>query len=172
MRLAPLLVALLIAPPALADAGRAAVLDAARALAADDPYPTLVTVDGRGRPRARTVEASAIEANDAGDIVVWIGTNPDSRKVAQLRAHPAATLHWADDDAGTYVSLMGTATLHDDAPTVAAHTFNAPESLDAFWPDWPEDYLLIRVLAERIEVLGGGLEPDADTWAPAGADVD
>lgn len=148
----------------------AAIVAAARALAAADPWPTLISVDSEGRPRARTVEASALQDAPCG-LEVWVATNPESRKVAQIRAHPRVTLHWADDAAGSYVTLLGTATLHDDAATIAAHTFTTPQSLRAFWPDWPEGYLLVRIVADRIEALGGDLAPDPVTWAPAGADL-
>ncbi|MEE4301440.1 MAG: pyridoxamine 5'-phosphate oxidase family protein [Pseudomonadales bacterium] len=139
-----------------------AVVRAARAIMASDPTPTLISLDARGHPRARTVQVSE---PDAG-FVLWIATRPNTRKVEQLRSDARVTLHYADDDAGAYLSVMGRATLHDDPATIAAHTFHAAADLAAFWPDYPEDYLLIRVTPDWIEVLGAGAEADPETWRP------
>jgi Uncharacterized stress protein (general stress protein 26) len=135
---------------------------AARSVMASDPTPTLISLDRDGHPRARTVQVSAPDE----DFVLWIATKPNTRKVEQLRGDARVTLHYADDDAGTYVSVMGRATLHDDAGTLAAHTFHDAADLAAFWPDYPEDYLLIRIEPASIEVLGAGAEPDPETWRP------
>lgn len=143
-------------------AQRDRLLDAIRAIMAGDRYPTLVSVDADGQPRARTVEVSVPDP----DMTLWVATRPNTRKVAQLRAAPRATLHYAVDAEGSYVSVMGTATLHDDAETIARHRFQTDASLAAFWPDFPEDYLLIRIRPEWIEVLGAGVEADPDDWRP------
>lgn len=139
-----------------------ALREAARSIMASDPTPTLVSLDADDHPRARTVQASEPDA----DFVIWIATKPNTRKVEQLRGDDRVTLHYADDDAGTYVSVMGRATLHDDAETLAAHTFHDAADLAAFWPDYPRDYLLIRVEPAWIEVLGAGAEADPETWRP------
>ena len=78
------------------------------------------------------------------------------------------TLHYAKDSAAAYVSVMGRATLHEDPDTLKAHTFHTPADLAAFWPDYPSDYLLIRVIPERIEVLSAEVAADSHTWAPQG----
>jgi general stress protein 26 len=161
MHRALLLSLALLASPAIR-AAEAELAAAARAVMAMDPNPTLVTLDDVGRPRARTVRVSAPDE----DFVLWIATKPNTRKVAQLRADDRVTLHYADDDVAVYVSVMGTATLHHDPATLAAHTFHDDAELAAFWPDYPDDYLLIRVEADWIEVLGGGALPDPETWRP------
>lgn len=145
-----------------AGAEQVELADAARSVMALDPTPTLVSLDAEGRPRARTVQVSTPD----DDFTLWIATQPNTRKVEQLRGDPRVTLHYAADDAGAYVSVMGRATLHEDPATIAAHTFHDDADLAAFWPDYPERYLLIRITPEWIEVLGGGAEADPVTWRP------
>ena len=160
----PLILLILLALCIEAGSANAALADAARAVMALDPTPTLITLDARGQPRARTVQASEPDA----DFTVWIATRPNTRKVAQLRAQDRVTLHYAKDSAAAYVSVMGRATLHEDPDTLKAHTFHTPADLAAFWPDYPSDYLLIRVIPERIEVLSAEVAADSHTWAPQG----
>ena len=47
---------------------------------------TLITLDQEGRPRARVMDAFLPE----DDFTVWFGTNPKSRKVAQIKNDPRA----------------------------------------------------------------------------------
>lgn len=144
------------------------VLEAARQIIAGDPDCALITVDGNGQPRARTVTASAPEA----DMTIWIATKPNTRKVSQLREHPEVTLYFSNDAAFSYVSIMGTATLHDDPTTVDAKNFYPPEQLRMHWPDYPKDFLLIKVTPKWIEVEGHGMSGHADTWQPQGVRLD
>lgn len=95
---------------------RAVLLAAARALLAEDRLGTFITVDGEGRPRARTVLLSAPDA----DLTLWIGTRPGSRKLAQIAAHPQATVHVALDAKAGYASLTGTARAVTDPAIIAA----------------------------------------------------
>lgn len=164
MYLLTLFAASAVAYAANADLADADLADAARTVMALDSTPTLITIDASGQPRARTVQAS----NPDADFTLWIATKPNTRKVTQLRANDRVTLHYAKDADGVYVSVMGRATLHDDPETLRDHSFHSESDLAAFWPDYPDDYLLIRIAAERVEVLGGGAAPDAVTWAPQG----
>lgn len=140
----------------------AKVLEAARAIIADDPDCALITVDTDGQPRARTVTASPPEE----DMTIWIATRPATRKVEQIRHHHRVTLYFNDDAKGSYVSVMGRATLHDDLPTIEAKNFWKDPKLHVFWPDYPDDYLLIEVEPLWIEVLGHGVAPHPETWRP------
>src|SRR5258706_15685338 len=46
-------------------------------------YCALITLDSNGRVHARTMDPSPPEEN----MVVWLATNPKSRKVAEIRRH-------------------------------------------------------------------------------------
>jgi len=143
------------------------VLAAAREIMAAARYCDLVTVAEDGRPQARIVDPFAPE----DDFTVWAATRPMTRKVAQIRAHPQATLLWFDRESLSYVTLLGDAELVDDPAEKAAR-----------WkPEWAgfyedenrgDDYLLIRVRPRRIEVVsfGRGIESDPVTWLPTAVD--
>lgn len=158
------------APP-LSDLYRAedetAVLAAARAIIAEDYVATLIILDAAGVPRARSVGV-----NDPDESFgIWIGTRRTSRKVTQIRANPNATLHFARDNlaqnmAGAYyASLMGTATVHTDAATLAAQA-PAEEYRRSFWPNFPDDFAAIRFQTKWLEVTGRGIRGDTANWQP------
>lgn len=140
----------------------AKILSAARAIIADDPNCALITLDADGQPRARTVRTSTPE----DDMTIWIATRPATRKVQQIRENDKVTLFFDDDARLSYVSVMGRATLHEDLATKKAKSFFDEAELELFFPDYPEDYLLIRVEPIWIEVLGHGVEPHPELWRP------
>lgn len=160
---ATVLLAGLLAGGAQAAGDDADLRQAARTIVAADPLPTLVTIDAEGQPRTRTMEVSAPRA----DFDFWLATRPGTRKLGQIAENPRVTLHFADDDGGAYVNVLGRASIHRDARTIEAHTFNSPASLAAFWPDHPDGYVLVHVVATRIEVVGAGIEGDPVSWRPA-----
>ena len=141
-----------------------AILSAARAIIAEDPNCALITLDADLQPRVRTVTASPPEE----DLTIWIATRPSTRKARQIRQHDKVTLYFDDDARGSYVSIMGNATLHNDLETKKAKNFHDEGALRAFWPNYPDDYLLIKVVPLWIEVLGHGIEADPETWRPQG----
>lgn len=138
------------------------ILAAARSIIASDPDCALITLDENARPRVRTVTASAPDEN----MVIWVATRPDTRKVRQISQNGKVALYFDDDEAASYVSIMGTATLHDDQATKVAKNFYDPARLKMFWPDFPDDYLLIRIEPDWIEVMGHGIQGHPRTWRP------
>lgn len=143
----------------------AEILSAARAIIERDPNCALITVDGNGQPRARTVRASA----PGDDMTIWIATRPSTRKVEQIRGHDRVTLFFAVDEELSYVSVMGRATLHDHPAAAGAPRIFDEDELLTFWPDYPEDYLLVRVEPIWLEVLGHGIDAHPVTWRPQAA---
>ncbi len=79
----------------------------------------LITLDSNGVPRVRSVGVSDPE----DDLTMWIGTRRTSRKVAQVRDNPNATLFFNFDDLSGgyakafYASFMGLASVHTDPAT-------------------------------------------------------
>jgi general stress protein 26 len=141
---------------------RDAVLAAARQIIESDPFMTLVTVDEDGQPRTRTVEHSPPDAH----MVIYISTIPDTRKVDQIRTNPKVTLYFDGPGDTTYVSIMGTATIHTDPATVMKHAWRTESARAVFWPDFPEDYVLIRVEPTWLEVVTPELESRQADWRP------
>lgn len=122
---------------------------------------TLVTLDTTGHPQARVVDAFAPDA----DMVVRVGTSRRTRKVDEIRRDPRVTLSYFDPASSGYVTLRGIATLTAD-PAEAARWWK-PE-WEAFYPAGREDYLLIVITPERLEVVseGRGVVGDPETWRP------
>lgn len=142
---------------------RAQVVAAAREIMKGARYCTLVSIGLDGQPQARVVDAFA---PDSG-LTVWIATNAVTRKVGEIRHDPRVTLLYFNPTTFEYVTVIGRATLVDDAVQKAAH-----------WkPEWSKlykdenrgtDYLLIRVIPSRLEVVSvaRGINNDPVTWRP------
>jgi general stress protein 26 len=142
--------------------GEDEILGAARTIIHKDPQAALVTLDAQGQPRVRTVDVRPPD----DDMVIWVATRPDTRKVAQIRGNPKVTLYFEIDEESSYATVMGTATLHDDLATKEAKKWRQPKRRELLWPDYPTDYLLIRIEPRWIEVLGEGIDPHPETWRP------
>lgn len=139
---------------------RAQVLAEATSLIARVRYAALITVDEQGQPRSRVVDAFAPES----DFTVWIATRPTTRKVAQIHANAAVTLYYWDLDQKSYISIMGQAEVIDDAPTKRRMRREADSA--SLYPDFPADYVLIKVTPTWLEGVLPGFRGDPQTWAP------
>ena len=145
----------------------ATIIAAARQIIKDDYIGVLVTIDEHGMPRARPVGVR----DPMDDWSLWITTRRGSRKTQQIARNPKAALHFGFDDTPNnhensfYASFMGLASVHTDAETAA----QAPTlKYRHLWPDFPNDFALIRFKPQRLEVMGKGIEPSEPTWQPQG----
>lgn len=164
------LTAFLLAAPAFAQApaspskpDKATVLAAAREIMAAQTYCALVTIDATGRPQVRTMNPFPPDE----DMVVWMATNTNSRKVAQIRKDPRVALYYADHKTAIgEVAINGRAELVDDMKEILARK-------RAYWDQaFPglKNLTLIKVVPERVEVVNykAGLNGDPATFqAPA-----
>ena len=154
--------ALLAGLPAAA-ADRAAVLRAAREVAQKARFATFITIGEGGQPQARVVDALGPDE----DFNVWVGTNPVTRKVAEIAKDPRVTLSFFDPGGPAYVTLVGIARLVTDPASKAKHWKSA-------WAPFYKsehrgaDFALITVVPRRLEVVsqGHGLINDPVTWRP------
>jgi general stress protein 26 len=98
-------------------------------------------------------------------MVVWFATNPNTRKVAQIRKDPRVTLYYYSSAAMGYVTLLGRARLVNDATEKQKRW---KPGFEAFWPDRGAGYLLVEVTPERLEVVSmkHKIGNDPATWAP------
>jgi len=124
-------------------------------------YCALITQDSTGRPQARTLDPFPPDKN----MVVWLGTNPRSRKVAAIRRNPRVTLYYFDREAQAYVTIYGIARLVND-PKAKLKWWK--DEWKDFYPDRTKDFLLIRVTPEKLEVVNvkKGIVGDPHTWKP------
>jgi general stress protein 26 len=137
------------------------LLAEAREIMTTTRYCALITVDRSGRAQARTMDAFAPDEK----MVVWFGTNPLSRKVAEIRRHPRVTLYYFDRENQAYVTIHGTARLVNDPDEKARHW---KDDWKAFYPDREKDYLLIEVRPVKLEVVNTkkGIVGDPRNWNP------
>lgn len=99
------------------------------------------------------------------DFVVWLATNPNSRKVKEIKKNETVTLYYQDGENG-YVSLYGKATLVNDQFEKDKHW---KDDWSAYYPNRKEAYLLIKIVPTKLEVISykRGINGDAKTWQPA-----
>ncbi|MCV6630456.1 MAG: pyridoxamine 5'-phosphate oxidase family protein [Flavobacteriaceae bacterium] len=138
-----------------------AVLKEAKSLMQSAYYCSLITLDKDGLAQARVVEPFPMQE----DFVIWIATNPKSRKVVQIKNNPNATLHYFDKNKLGYVSLYGKAYLVNDAAT-KQEIWKA--GWEKFYPNRETDYLLIRFEVDYLDMISAlnGFAGDKTTWKP------
>ncbi len=124
-------------------------------------YSTLITLDKNNQPRARVIESFLPESN----YVVWMATNPKSRKVTQLKNNTTATMHYFDKNKLAYVSLMGNAYIVTDE---VVKNEKWKDGWEKFYPNKNEDFLLIKFIPKSIELISisDGFTGDKTTWKP------
>src|SRR5215813_41965 len=118
----------------------------AREIMTTTRYCALITINGSGRAQARTMDAFAPDDK----MVVWFGTNPLSRKVAEIRRHARVTLYYFDRESQAYVTIHGMARLVNEA-NEKSRRFK--DDWKTFYPDREKSYLLIEVRPLKLEVV-------------------
>ena len=121
----------------------------------------LVTIDDKGRPRVRTMDPFTPEDS----LIIWFGTNSSSRKVKQIQENPNVTLYYEDVDKKGYVMIHGIASIVNDVAEKEKHW--KPKWKD-FYPNYPNDYLLIKVSPNWMEIVSEtrGILGNPKTWEP------
>ena len=140
---------------------REQLITAAREIMNTTRYCALITIDAHGRTNARTMDAFAPDEN----MIVWFGTNPLSRKVAEIRRNPRVTLYYFDRENQAYVTLRGIARLVSDPQEKLRHW---KDDWKAFYPDREKGYLLIEVRPSKLEVVNTktGIVGKSQAWDP------
>ena len=124
-------------------------------------YCALITIDANGRAQVRTMDPFPPDEN----LVVWLGTNPKSRKVREIRKNARVALYYFDSASQGYVSISGIARIVDDPKEKARHW---KEEWKGFYLDRDKGYVLIAVTPEKLEVVieKKGIIGDPKTWTP------
>jgi len=132
---------------------------AAREIMTSSKTCALITLDHEGRPRARTMDPFLPES----DFTVWFGTNPKSRKVDQIKKDPRVTLYYLENNGAGYVMIHGKAKIVNDQKEKEKRW---KVEWEAFYANRDEDFLLIKVSPEWMEVISyaHGVVGDPSTW--------
>lgn len=140
---------------------RETLLATAREIMGSARYCALITRDSRGRAHARTMDPFPPDEN----MLVWFGTNPKSRKVAEIRRHNRVTLYYFDREGAAYVTISGVARLVNDPEEKAGRW---KDEWKTFYPDREQGYLLIAVTPQELEIVSEkkGIVGDAVRWTP------
>ena len=137
------------------------ILDAAREIMTSTATCALISLDARGRPRVRAMDPFKPE----NDFTVWFGTNSNSRKVQQIKNDPRVTLYYLANGHSGYVMIYGLAELVNNSEEKAKRW---KDEWNAFYQNQRENYLLIKVTPEWMEVVSysHGIVGDTVTWQP------
>lgn len=127
---------------------REAIIEAGRDIMVAAVQCGLVTIGPDGAPQARMMDPFPPE----DDLVVWMATSRDTRKVAEMRADPRVTLIYYDRDNPGYATLVGRVRIVDE---VAEKRARWKDAWQDFYPGGPEggSYLLLEFVPDRLEVV-------------------
>ena len=138
---------------------RDTLISVAREYISTVPFCALITIDSTGTPHVRTMDPFLPDEN----MVIWLGTNRNSRKVQEIRNNPKVALYYSNNNGAGYVSITGIASLVDDPEKKAALWKDA---WDNFYSNKEEQYLLIKIIPEKLELVdySRGIYNDKETW--------
>lgn len=122
-------------------------------------YCALITLDKSGYPQVRTMDPFLPD----DDMVVWLGTNINSRKVREIRYDSRVSLYYEAPDGGGYVVIQGNAHLIDD-PEIKKKYWK--DEWETFYPDRKAIFTLIKVIPKKLEIIyyKGGISSLSTTW--------
>ena len=131
----------------------------AREIIVDAGNCALITLDENGAPSVRAMDPFLPE----NDFTIWLGTNSKSRKVDQIKSDPRVTLYYFDVNASAYVTIRGNAEIVNSTKEKKNRWKKAWE---AFYPDFPEGFSLIKVSPVWLEVISEkhGVLGDSISW--------
>ena len=138
------------------------IMQAARGIISRAYFGTLITIDQNGNAKARLMEPFAPEKY----FVIYLATNPKSRKVQEIQQNHQATLHYVDAPRTGYVSLYGSIDIVTNDSLKKAHWKNGWER---FYPNKSDGYMLLKFIPDYLEVISirDSLTGNANNWQPA-----
>ena len=138
---------------------RDTLLRIARQYINDVRFCSLITIDSSGYAHARTMDPFQPDKK----WIVWLATNPNSRKVNEIRKNHKVTLYYTGNKGIGYVSIAGTAIIVNNQ-SIKDSLWK--EEWSRFYKNREKDYLLIKVVPKRLEVLDykNGIVGNKKTW--------
>jgi general stress protein 26 len=119
-----------------------------RVLLKKSRYCFLITHSNRQWPSARMVQPVI----DDDSLDIWIGTNPNLRKIKEIKNNPHITLTFGLDRYHANLIIYGTATIVADQAERKKHWLN---SWMMFFPGGPEskDFVSLKIEPVEIELM-------------------
>ena len=161
------LIVAVVTPVSLANAiepplDRPKVIAAATEVIKQAHYTTLVTIAKDGHADARIVTPAPPDEN----LEIWISTLKTSRKLAQLKKDPRATLAYFDAVNMDYVTLIGKTTIVSDQAEMQKHW-------QAEWaPFYPQEirtpnFIMVKFVPSSVEIVSRQHHLRKDPWGLA-----
>lgn len=149
------------------DHNQDSLISAAEELMLEARYCALITLDETGHPQARTMDPFPPDSN----MVVWFGTNLNSRKVKEIKKNQKATLYYEAPNAGGYVILKGDAYIENDSEQKIKYW---KSEWEVFYPKSKENYTLIKFIPVRLEIVDytRKIVGDSVTWEVPSIDLE
>lgn len=140
---------------------KATLIKAAKEIMNSTGTCALITQDDKGISRVRMMDPFQPEK----DLKVWFGTNPTSRKVAQIKKNNKVTLYYRDKDDSGYVMIYGKAELVNSTKAKMKYW---KDTWKSFYPNKKEYYLLIKVTPISMEIVSPprNIVGSDITWEP------
>ena len=138
------------------------VLDVAKGIISRAYFGTLITMNKQGEAKARLMEPFAPEKH----FVIYLATNPKSRKVREITQNNQATLHYVDAPRTGYVSLYGKIYIENNDSVKQSHW---KKGWEQFYPNKTDAYMLLKFVPNYLEVISirDSLNGDATDWKPS-----
>lgn len=135
------------------------LLQAAREMISDIRFCALITLNEKEHPQTRTMDPFLPDSN----MVVWFGTNINSRKVQEIKNNSKATLYYQAENGAGYIVLKGDAYWVND-PQLKLKYWK-PE-WKVFYPETRENYTLIKFVPFHLEIVDymHNIVGDSVTW--------
>ena len=123
-------------------------------------YCALITLDTAGHPDVRIMDPFSPD----DDMVVWLGTNLNSRKVKQISSDSRVTLYYQAPNEAGYALIKGQADIVDDTLKKQMYW---KEEWGIFYSEDKSNYTLIKVIPDKLEIIDyqNGISSDSKTWA-------
>jgi general stress protein 26 len=146
--------------PQMLEFDRDTLLTAARDIMASARFCALITLDEAGHPQTRTMDPFLPEE----EMVVWFGTNLNSRKVKEIRQDSRVTLYYEAPGGVGYVVIKGHAYLVNESEKKKKYW---KEEWNAYYSDPKANYILIKVIPDKLEIVDykHNIIGDSQTWA-------
>ncbi len=137
------------------------ILQVARNIMSRAYFGSLITINKEGSAKARLMEPFAPEKN----FVIYLATNPKSRKVHEIQHNHQATLHYIDEPRTGYVSLYGKIFIETNDSVIKAHW---KKGWEKFYPHKNKDYLLLKFIPDYLELISipDSLTGNTTNWQP------
>ncbi len=143
-------------------AGEQKTLEAAKAIISRAYFGTLITLNEKGEAKARLMEPFAPEEH----FVIYLATNPKSRKVKEIKRNHQATLHYIDEPRTGYVSFYGKIYIVENDSIKKVHW---KKGWEQFYQNKTDAYMLLKFIPDYMELISirDSLTGNPENWQPA-----